>query len=261
VISPDGSRVAYARRESANSGLDVAVLDLGSGQSTRLTVDAADDRAPLWSPDGERLAFLSFRPDAPGMYVKNANGVGAEERLFVSPGVVWPYQWTNAGLMYFAGTSGANDVFMMSANDPDDRKALIETPFNDVDGAISPDGDWFAYTSNENGRWEIYLTTFPPSSTKLPVTSHGGADPTWHPDGTELYYIRPSTSELMAVPVVRGNPPRFGQPRRVHAGPLFYPDAHTFDIHPDGDRLIVTPSPDAVGDIAVLVNWPALLPE
>jgi hypothetical protein len=90
VISPDGSRVAYARRESEHSGLDIAVLDLASGQTTRLTADPADDRAPVWSPDGERLAFLSFRPGAPGMYLKNANGVGAEDRVFVSPGVNWP---------------------------------------------------------------------------------------------------------------------------------------------------------------------------
>jgi Tol biopolymer transport system component len=261
VFSPDGSRIAFARRESGTGGLDLSILDLTSGQSTRLTVDPADDRAPVWSPDGERLAFLSFRPGAPGMYVKNANGVGAEARLFESPGVVWPYQWTDAGLMYFAGTSGANDVWMMSTDDPGSRTPLIETPFNDVDGAVSPDGNWFAYTSNENGRWDIYLTTFPPSPTKLPITSHGGADPTWHPDETGLFYVRPSTAELMSVSVVMGNPPRFGEPRRVHPGPLFYPDAHTFDIHPDGDRLIVAPSSDPLGDITVLVNWPALVAE
>jgi hypothetical protein len=63
----------------------------------------------------------------------------------------------------------------------------------------------------------------------------------------------------MAVPVTRGDPPRFGQPRRVHPGPLFYPDAHTFDIHPDGSRLIVAPSSQPLGDITILLNWPNLV--
>jgi hypothetical protein len=106
---------------------------------------------------------------------------------------------------------------------------------------------------------KIYLTTFPPSSTTLAITTQGGADPVWAPDGSQLFYIRPSTAELMAVPVTMGNPPRFGQPRRVHPGPLFYPDAHTFDIHPDGSRLIVAPSSQPLGDITLLLNWPSLL--
>jgi Tol biopolymer transport system component len=143
------------------------------------------------------------------MYLKNANGVGTEERILASPGVLWPYQWTKAGLMYFAGTSGANDVWMMSGENLQDRTRLIETPFNDVDGAVSPDGHWFAHTTNKYGRWEIYLTAFPPSSTTLPISTHGGADPVWHPNGKELFYIRPSTGELMSTPVTMGNPPRF----------------------------------------------------
>jgi Tol biopolymer transport system component len=148
---------------------------------------------------------------------------------------------------------------MLSAQNLKDRTPLIKTLFNDVDGAVSPDGHWFAYTTNNYGRWEIYLTTFPPSSTTLPISTHGGADPVWHPNGRELFYIRPSTGELMAIPVTMGNPPRFGQSRRVHPGPLFYPDAHTFDIHPDGKRLIVSPSSQPRGDITILVNWPSLL--
>jgi Tol biopolymer transport system component len=259
VISPDGSRVAFARQTSDSDGMDIVLLDVDTGELTQLTVESGDDRAPLWSPDGTKLAFLSFRPGAPGMYLKNANGVGAEERILASPGVLWPYQWTKAGLMYFSGTSGANDIWMMSAKNLQDRTPLIQTPFNDVDGAVSPDGHWFAYTTNKYGRWEIYLTTFPPSSTTLPISAHGGADPVWHPNGRELFYIRPSTGELMAIPVTMGNPPRFGQPRRVHPGPLFYPDAHTFDIDPDGKRLIVSPSSQPRGDITILVNWPSLL--
>ena len=257
-ISPDGTQVAFGSRESPEDTWDVSILDLGSGATRKLTLYAGNDRAPVWSPDGKAIVYLSFRPDAPGLYRKNANGVGAEELILPSKGVVWPYQWTRDHLFYFEGISGANDIWMMSTNDLGERTPLIQTPFNDVDGTLSPDGNWLAYTSNETGRWELYLTTFPPSSTKLPITTQGGCDPVWNVDGKELYYIKPSSAELLAIPVTRGDPPVFGTPRRIYSGPLEYPSAHSIDVDPKGDRLLVASSFSVHGDLTVLVNWQSL---
>jgi hypothetical protein len=158
-------------------------------------------------------------------------------------------------LFIFDGVSGSNDVAMLTGEDLSKRTTLVQTPFNDVDGTVSPDGKWLAYTSNETGRWELYLTSFPPSSTKLPITREGGCDPVWSVDGTTLYYTRPSTAALMSVPVTRGNPPTFGAPRRIYPGPLEYPSAHSIDVDPKGERLIVAPSFAVQGDLTVLVNW------
>ncbi len=104
---------------------------------------------------------------------------------------MWPYQWTRHGLSFFAGLSGSNDVGILSGPDLRQRSMIVESPFNDVDGAVSPDGRWVAYTSNASGRWEIYLTTLPASGTKLPITTGGACDPVWNRDGTMLYYTRP----------------------------------------------------------------------
>ena len=146
----------------------------------------------------------------------------------------------------------------MSPNNPDARMVVLETPFNDVDGAISPDGQWFVYTTNETGRWELVMTTFPPSSTRLHVTTQGGADPIWNREGTELFYVKPSTAELMSVPVTPGNPPRFLAHRRLYSGPLWYPNSHSFDLDLRGNRILAAPSFDPGGDITVLVNWRSL---
>jgi serine/threonine-protein kinase len=204
--------------------------------------------------------YQSLRPDAPGLYRKNANGVGGEQLVLRSPGVVWPYQWTRDRLFYFGGVvTGAMDIAMLSAPAFDHPTPLIATPANDVDGALSPDGRWLAYTTNETGRWELYLTTFPVSNTKLPITTRGGCDPVWSPDGKDLYYTLPASAELMAVSVTPGAPPAFGLPRRIHPGPLEYPSAHSIDIDSRNNRILVAPSLAVQGDLTVLVNWQSRL--
>ena len=258
-LSPDGTKIALAMRDAPDATWDVAIFDIATAAFRKLTLDPASERAPVWSPDGASIAFVSLRPDAPGLYRKNANGVGQEELLFRSPGVAWPYQWAGDRLFYFAGVTGANDVGMLTSPGFNQPTVLIASPFNEVDGAISPDGKWFAWSSNETGRWEIYLTTFPISSTKLAVTTQGGCDPEWSDDGRELYYTRPASTELMSMSVTPGAPPTFGAPRRVHAGPLEYPSAHSIDIDRTNNRLLVAPSDAVRGDLTVLVNWSSRL--
>jgi Tol biopolymer transport system component len=220
-----------------------------------LTLNPADDRAPVWSPDGKTIVFQSTRAAAPGLYKKKADGAGAEELILPARDVAWPFQWTDAGLSYFGDRLRALDVWIMSPDDATDRTLLVQTPYNDVDGAVSPDGKWLVYATNESGSYELYLTTFPPSSTKLVVTTRGGADPTWSPDGTELLYVNPSTAELMAIAVTNGNPPQFGAHRRIHSGPLFFLDAVSFSVDPRGGRILLAPSSAPAGDITILLNW------
>jgi eukaryotic-like serine/threonine-protein kinase len=260
AISPDGTQVAVASRESPDDTFDVAILDLASGAQRKLTVDRADDRSPVWSPDGQSIVFVSLRPEAPGLYRKNANGVGGEQLVLAMPpgGVWWPYQWTRGHLFYFGGPSlPNNDIWMMSPEDVGEPTLLLKTqpPFTYVDGALSPDGNWFAYVTNQTGRYELYLTSFPPSSTQVPITTEGASDPAWSPDGTRLYYTRPSTAELMSMSVTPGQPPVFGPARRIHSGPLEYPSGHSIDVDPTQERLLIAPSYGVLGDITVLVNW------
>jgi eukaryotic-like serine/threonine-protein kinase len=260
ALSPDGSKLAFASRESPGTGYDIWILDFASGVLRRFTLDSANNRAPHWSLDGKTIVFLSSRPNAPGLYQKNSNGVGEEKLMLLSKGVLWPYQMSPDGrsLLYFAGVSGANDVMLMSLNDLKSTP-LIQTRFNEVDGALSPDQRWLAYVSNESGPYEIYLTTFPPSSTKLPATSNGGCDPVWNKDGKQLFYVNSSTDELWSVAVKSGTPPEFGTPRRIHPGPLDYATAHSFALDPKGERILIAQSWAMRGEITILINWKDLL--
>jgi Tol biopolymer transport system component len=259
VLSPDSAQAAIAMRDGVDGTYYVSILDLGSGAFRKLTLNPANDRAPIWSPDGQSIVFVSRRPDSPGLYRKNANGIGAEELILPWKGAVWPYQWTGDHLFYFAFALGSWEVWMMDTSDLSKRTPLLQTTTSNVDGALSPDGKWLTYASDETGRWEIYLTTFPPSATKIVVTTQGGVDPTWSPDGTQLYYTKPASAELLAMAVAPGEPPRFGPPRRIYSGPLEYPSAHSIAIDPSGERILVAPSLAVVGDLTVLVNWESLL--
>jgi Tol biopolymer transport system component len=259
-VSPDGSRLAFAARDTPDGPWHIAIADIASGALRRLGVGAASQRAPVWSPDGKSVVFLSLQPDAPGLYRMNANGVGTARLVLPSKGVVWPYQWTRvAGLSFFDGISGSNDMGILAGADLTRRTMIVETPANDVDGAVSPDGKWVIYTSNATGRWELYLTTVAKSDTRVQITTQGACDPVWNPNGTRLYYTRPATAELMAMPVTQGVPPTFGTPERIHPGPLEYASAHSIDFDPSGKRIVIAPSEAVRGDLTVLVNWQAAL--
>jgi dipeptidyl aminopeptidase/acylaminoacyl peptidase len=262
ALSPDGSKLAFARRESAESTLDIWILEFDSGALRRFTLDSADDRAPVWSPDGGSIVFWSLRGSGPGLYRKNSSGVGGEELIVPAKNETWPYQWSPDGryLMYFVIVRGtlASDAWMYSFAD---RKSvpLLDTSIPEVDAAISPDGRWMIYQASESGRYEVYLTTFPPSGTKLSVTSENGADALWSNDGKKLFYVNATTLELLSLDVKPGNPPEFGGRRRIHAGPLFWWSAHSFDIDTKGRRVLIHASSAPQTDITVLLHWAALL--
>jgi dipeptidyl aminopeptidase/acylaminoacyl peptidase len=259
-VSPDGRQLAFAAQDTPDGPFHIAILDIASGALRRLGVGAASQRAPTWSPDSTTIVFLSQQADAPGLYRMNANGTGTAQLVLPSRGVVWPYQWTKAaGLSFFDGISGSNDTGFLTGPDLGQRTMSVETPANDVDGAVSPDGKWVVYTSNASGRWELYMTTVMKSGTRVQVTTQGGSDPVWSPDGRMLYYTRPATAELMALPVTSGEPPAFGNPRRIHSGPFSYASAHSIDFDAKRGRLIAAPSEDVRGDLTVLVNWQAAL--
>jgi len=262
ALSPDGSRLAFARRESADSTMDIWILEFAGGALRRFTSDPANDRGPVWSPDGRSIVFWSLRQSGPGLYRKDSSGVGEEELIVPNKNEVWPYQWSPDGryLLYMEIIRGtlASDAWMFSFAD---RKSipLLNSPIPEVDAAVSPDGRWMIYQTSESGRYEIYLTTFPPSSTKLSVVPESGADALWSSDGKKLFYVNATTLELLSLDVKPANPPEFGGRRRIHAGPLFWWSAHSFDVDTKGRRVLVQVSSAPQSDITALLHWTALL--
>jgi Tol biopolymer transport system component len=260
-VSPDGTRIAFARKDSFNGTLDVYVRDIRTGSERRLTFDPADDRSPIWSPDSKEIIFSAARTPH-GLYRKNANGSGVE-RPIASERLpqIWSYQWSPEGyIMAYGDTAGSWDIWKVSLTDPKPTPVLTAPGLNEARGGVSPNGKWLAYDARETARFEVFLDTFPPSGSKLSVTTEGGAEPKWNQDGTELFYVSSATGALMSVPVTLTDPPTFGTHRQVHRGPLMWGwnSSHSFDLDQKTGRVLMTILEER-GDLTVLLNWRALL--
>jgi Tol biopolymer transport system component len=189
-------------------------------------------------------------------------GMGEEELIILSNNQLWPYQWSPDGryLLYFDIITGTmtSDLSMFSFDEHKPSK-MLPSRFTSVDAVVSPDGRWVAYVTNESGRYEIYLTTFPPSGTKLSVTTENAADELWSADRKRMFYVNTNTRELQSIDVKPGNPPEFSGRRRIHAGPLDWSSAHSYDIDAGRQRVLVQTSTAPQSEITVLLHWTALV--
>ena len=191
ALSPDGRQLAVAIRN--DEGQDLWVKQLDRGPTTRLTSSVGLDRRPAWSADGQRVLFPSDRGETRSLYVARADGVGEPELVLgldvqidqglLSPGDEW--------LIYRVGaTAGVRDIFAKRLSGDSITIAVSAEPVADEDSpAISPDGGWIAYVSNESGTAEVYVRPFPNvRDQRVQVSSGGGRAPVWGPDGIELFY-------------------------------------------------------------------------
>ena len=205
-LSPDGKRVAVYRTTGVGTPGDIWVFDLARNTETRLTFDPADDLGPLWSPDGNHIAFASTRNHSFGLYQKNSNGTGDDELLLKVDTTIVPEDWSLDGrfLVYMITTGGGRDVwFLPLAGDASSgaprgsgqtgqaRKPVpfLTTPFFERHAQLSPDGKWMAYVSNESGIYDVYVQSFPAGGGKWQVSTGGGVEPRWRHDGKELFYL------------------------------------------------------------------------
>jgi Tol biopolymer transport system component len=266
-LSPDGRRAAVFRTVEGNS--DIWLLD--ATRSTRFTFDPSLDRFPIWSPDGSRIVFDSNRKGHRDLYLKPSNGAGNEELLVESGQEKSVDDWSRNGrfLLYHSNDPQTSyDLWVIQMDG--DRKPFVflKTNFDERRAKFSPDGHWVAYSSNESGRYEIYLRPFngnaPGASAggQWQVSTSGGISPKWRADGKELYYITPD-GKLMAAPIAAkagtiepGTPAVLFQTRIVGGGTdLSY--GSEYDVSGDGRFLINTVLEDTASPITILQNWTA----
>ena len=162
-VSPDGRRVIVGRTVQGN--LDLWLLD--GARTSRFTFDAANDGFPVWSPDGTRIVFRSNRTKVGDLYQKLTNGAGAEELLLTSDQLKTPSDWSGDGrflLYHLTDPQTENDLWVVPMVGDRTPWLLLKTPFRENNGALSPDGRWVVYMSDESGRVEIYVRPFVPPS-------------------------------------------------------------------------------------------------
>jgi serine/threonine protein kinase/Tol biopolymer transport system component len=260
-LSPDDRRVAVER--SLQNETDLWLLD--ATRQTRFT-HASDGRLmrlPLWSPDGRSIAFQSVRSGSVALSVKPSAGDGAEDVLVESPEVKIPSDWSPDGklLMYYVPHPTSGTDLWVLRRDTRVPFAFLKTGANELWGQFSPDGRWVAYQSNETGRYEIYLRSFPSPGGPIPISTTGGVYPRWSRDGNELYFIAPD-AKLMAVSirtttmsVDAGVPTALFQTRRLGGGANVIGRSHQYDVASDGRFLINIDAESSAPPLTLLMNW------
>ena len=260
-FSPDGERLAMWIGEEGDS--QVWVYDIIRGILRRLTSEG-QNFWPSWTPDGKRIAFPSIQPPGKGgfgMFWKLADGSGPAERLTESQYTQQPLSWTPNGksLIFhqsFHPKTGW-DIFVLPMEE--DRKPfpLLDSPSNEKWPALSPDGRWLAYVSDESGRMEVYVTTFPDPGGRKQISNQGGVEPAWARSGRELFYR--NGDKMMAVDIVTEPEFRPTKPRLLFEGNYRdVPYGRMYDITPDGKRFVMVQEIEqdsAATQINVVLNW------
>jgi Tol biopolymer transport system component len=269
-LSPDGTRALVSVLDPAIGTRDLWMYDVRRGFRTRFTFDPASENLGTWSPDGTRVVFNSSRQGGVfDLYQKASNGAGAEELLVSDDRNKEPYSWSQDGRVLAYSRFGAKTLQdLWTVTLAGDRKpaVLLETPFVDHRPRVSPDGRWLVYTSNESGRPEVYVTTFPDGSGKWQVSTAGGNFPRWRRDGREIFYLSPDDVLMAGEVHTDGGVFQVGVVQRLfQARPRFtgvtQQSGYGYDVSADGQRFLVNTLLDetSTDPLTLLINWPALL--
>jgi Tol biopolymer transport system component len=243
-VSPDGKLIAVTRQDPGAPGADIWVIDWQRGVSTRLTLDPADDINPVWSPDGRRVAFTSFRKGNADIFVKNANGVGDETALLDSSADEYVEDWSKDGryIAYRVDQDGFDDLYVLPLDadgKPGKPVPIVKGKFHKDEPQFSYDGKWLAYTSDESGTFEVYVVSFPALDQKLKVSDGGGGRPRWREDGKEILF-QGLTGTKLAVDFKPGPKIEAGIPHVLWAtNQTSDPIRHLWAVSRDGQRILI----------------------
>ena len=268
-VSPDGTRVAVAM--SGPEGTEVWTSDVARGTRSILTPEPGIDERPLWTPDGERVVFRSILEGTEALSWKAADGSDAVEPLLTVEDArrirsFTPYDWSPDGneliFEYISPTSRDIGVLSMEGERP--WQPLLNSAANENAPALSPDGRWLAYRSDETGQSEVYVDQFPDLGNKEQISTGGGQDPVWSSDGSELFFLdAEGGSRMMVVPIDTEPTLTAGTATVLFEGNYYHAlPRRLYDVAPDGRFLMIKPPDGAAedtasvsGQIVVVEGW------
>ena len=264
-LTSDEKRIVYDLADPVSGSIDLWALDLGGDRPSRLTFNPAVDFYPVCSPSGQDIVFGSLREGAPNLFRLMISAPGSEKAVLRSPAPKIPTDWSRDGrlLVYNVANQKTGwdiEIMTLSGGPP---QVVAATPAEELNGRLSPDGRWIAYTSNESGRFEVYVQPFPATGAKWQVSKGGGQQPQWRRDGRELFYIAPD-KKLVGVAVRAGSDFATGEARalidtRIVAWERSNQQSCQYAVTADGERFLVNNATDTILPIALVLNWQAAL--
>jgi Tol biopolymer transport system component len=246
---------------------DIWLLEMDRGITSRLTSNPSFDMNPVWSANGSRLVFNSNRNGTFDLYLMDLTNTGEAELFFKSGFAKRSTDWSSDGrFILFESASAKNekrDLLAIPVTSDPQPIPVMDSDFDERQGQFSPDGRWVAFASDESGRFEIYVQSFPEPGRKWQISTAGGSMPKWRRDGQELFYIGADES-LMAVEVEATSTIAARVPKELFEMRLLHRSAATpssYSVSAEGERFLVisrveetTPTP-----ITVVLNWAAEL--
>lgn len=238
-LSEDGRSALFNRPDPRTGNLDIWAIDLARGVETRLTSDPDTESFGHLLRDGS-LVYSEPREGSPQLFRRGA--AGGEPRELLSTGSFKVVQdvTKDARTLVFAERIGygAWDLLTVPV-EGGQPQPLLQTPFDELNLRLSPDGRLAAFVSNETGRFEVYVAPFPRLAERVRVTQQGASSPRWSASGRELYSLT-ADRRLVAIPVRKAAAPELGEPRTLFRLEGRYGWAD-FDVAPDGRFLAIVP--------------------
>ena len=260
-FSPDGSRLSVTVWEGEDS--NIWIYEIARGILTPLTFEG-QNRGAIWTPDGKRVAFSSNRNDEWNISWMPADGSGEAEVLTVGTNPQTLGSWSPDGqlLAFVQSLSIAtrSDIWLLPIAGERKPQTFLGTQFDENHPVLSPDGQWIAFNSDPSGSNEIYVRALSGEGGSIQVSTDGGREPVWSPDGQELFYR--NQDRIMAVSVQTGPTFQAQTPKLLFEGAYLDSTvlaglAANYDVSPDGKRFVMLKAEEGSqqNQITVVINW------
>jgi len=261
TISPDGNRLAVEHLGEAQH--NIWLIDWPRRLPSRFAMHEWGVHNPMWSPDGRWIAYGADPGQGVNLYRRSVAGDTRDEQLtFLTRTTVRPDDWMEDVLVYEETAQGKGwDLWYVPLSAPRKPVPFLQTEFSEVQGHLSPNGRWLAYTSDESGALEVYVTSFPSPGEKHRVSSNGGAQALWRRDGKEIFYLS-ADRHIMAASLESQSPLVLSEPKALFATGITGPIAiapvsnNSYAVTADGQHFYVDANlrPE-IAPITVVLNW------